>query len=73
MQYSFIKLLLSLGTAANGRKFAGSIPDGVIGIFHWLNRSGGTMALRSSQPLTTPNWYNEINVTISSVTLARNI
>jgi hypothetical protein len=31
---------------ATNRKVAGSIPDGVIGIFHC------TMALRSTQPLT---------------------
>ena len=29
-----------------------SIPDGVIGIFHWLNPSGRTVALVSTQPLT---------------------
>jgi hypothetical protein len=34
------------------RQVAGSIPDGVIGIFHWLNPSGRTMALGSTQPLT---------------------
>jgi hypothetical protein len=34
------------------RKVAGSIPDGVIGIFHWHNPSGHTMALESTQPLT---------------------
>jgi hypothetical protein len=33
-------------------KVAGSITDGVIGIFHWLNPSGRTMALGSIQPLT---------------------
>jgi len=33
-------------------KLAGSIPDGVIGIFHLNNPSGRTMALRSTQPLT---------------------
>jgi len=27
-------------------------PDGVVGIFHWLNPSGRTMALRLTQPLT---------------------
>ena len=27
------------------RKVASSIPDGVIGIFHWHNPSGRTMAL----------------------------
>jgi hypothetical protein len=34
------------------RKVAGSIRDGVIGIFHSRNRSGRAMALRSTQPLT---------------------
>ena len=28
---------------------AGSIPDGVIGMFHWHNTSGCTMALGSTQ------------------------
>jgi hypothetical protein len=36
---------------ATSRKVAASIPDGVIGIFHWHNLSGRTMALRSTQPL----------------------
>ena len=31
---------------------AGSIPDGVIGIFHWHSTSDRTMALGSTQPLT---------------------
>ena len=31
---------------------AGSIPDGVIGIFHWHNPSGSTMVLGWTQPLT---------------------
>ena len=30
----------------------GSIPDGVIGIFHWHKPSDRTMALGSTQPLT---------------------
>jgi hypothetical protein len=30
---------------ATNRKVAGSIPDGVIGIFHWHNPSDLTMAL----------------------------
>ena len=34
------------------RKVAGSIPDSVIGIFHWHNPSDRTMALGSTQPLT---------------------
>jgi hypothetical protein len=33
-------------------KVAGSIPDGVTGIFHWHNPSSRTMALGSTQPLT---------------------
>ena len=33
-------------------KVAGSIPDGVIGIFRWHNPSDRTMALRSTQPVT---------------------
>ena len=34
------------------RKVEGSIPDGVIEIFHCLNPSGRTMALVSTEPLT---------------------
>ena len=37
---------------ATSRKFAGSIPDGVIGIFHWHNPSGRTVGLGSTQLLT---------------------
>ena len=37
--------------ATNG-KVSGSIPDGVIGIFHSNNPSDRTMALGSTQPLT---------------------
>jgi len=33
-------------------KVMGLIPDGVIGIFHWHNPSGRTVALRLTQPLT---------------------
>ena len=40
------------------RKVAGSIPDGVIGIFHWRNPSGHTMALGSTQPLTEMSTRN---------------
>jgi hypothetical protein len=32
-------------------KVTDSIPDGVIGIFHWHNPSDRTMALGSTQPL----------------------
>jgi len=37
---------------ATSLKVAGSIPDGVIEIFHWHNPSGRTMALGLTQPLT---------------------
>jgi hypothetical protein len=37
---------------ATDRKVAGSIPDNVIGIFHWHNPSDRTMDLGSTQPLT---------------------
>ena len=36
---------------ATSRKVADSMPDGVIGIFHWHNPSGCTMALGLTQPL----------------------
>jgi hypothetical protein len=38
--------------SATCRKFAGSIPDGVTGIFHLHNPFGRTRALGSTQPLT---------------------
>ena len=41
-----------LRCCVTNRKVAGSIPDGVIGIFHWHNPSDRTMALGSIQPLT---------------------
>jgi len=34
------------------RMVAVSIPNGIIGIFHWHNPSDRTMALGSTQPLT---------------------
>jgi hypothetical protein len=37
---------------ATNRQAAGSIPDGVIGIFQGHNPAGRTMALGSTQPLT---------------------
>jgi len=40
-----------LRCCATNRKVAGSIPDGVIGIFHWHNPCDRTMALSSTQPL----------------------
>jgi len=39
-------------------KDAGSIPDGVIGNFHFHNPSGCTMALRLTQPLTEMSTRN---------------
>ena len=41
-----------LRCCATNRQVAGSIPDGVIAIFHWHNPSDRTMALGSTQPLT---------------------
>jgi len=35
-----------------------SIPDGIIGIFHWCNPSSRTMALGGTQPLTERNIRN---------------
>ena len=40
------------------RKVAGSIPDGVIGIFHQHNPSGRTVALGLTQPLTEMSTRN---------------
>jgi len=40
------------------RKVAGSIPDGVIGIFHGHNPSSRTMALGLTQPLTEMSTRN---------------
>ena len=37
---------------ATNRQVAGSVPNGVIGIFQWHNPSGRTMALGSIQPVT---------------------
>jgi len=42
----------SAGAVGGGRKVAVSVPDGIIGIFHWHNSSGRTMALGSTQTLT---------------------
>ena len=41
-----------LRCCATNRKVAGSIPDGVTGIFHWHNPSDRAMALGSTQTLT---------------------
>ena len=40
------------------RKDAGSIPDGVIDIFHWRNPSGRTVALGLTQPLAEMSTRN---------------
>jgi len=37
---------------ATNQRVAGSIPDGVIEIFHLFNPPGRTMALGSKQPVT---------------------
>ena len=37
---------------------AGSIPDGINGIFHWHNPSGRTMALGLTQPMTEMSTRN---------------
>jgi hypothetical protein len=42
----------------NATKLAGSIPDGVIGIFHSHNSSGRAMALGLTQPLTEMSTRN---------------
>ena len=47
-----------LSCCATNRKVARSIPDGVIGIFHWHNPSDRTMALGSTQPLTEMSTRN---------------
>jgi hypothetical protein len=43
---------------ATNRKVAGSILDGVTGIFHWHNPVGCTMALGLTQPLTEMSTRN---------------
>ena len=52
--HNVVPLVRNLRRAKN-RKIAGSIPDGVIGIFHRHNPSYRTMALESSQPVTEIN------------------
>jgi hypothetical protein len=47
-----------LTQCATRRKVAGSIPDGVTGIFYWHNPSGRTMALGFTQPLTEMSTRN---------------
>jgi hypothetical protein len=58
--FIFGNILNFLGTAlaqwlrycTTNQKVANSLPDGVIGSFHWRNPSDRTMALGSTQPLT---------------------
>jgi hypothetical protein len=47
-----------LRQCATSQKVAGLIPNGIIGIFHWHNPSGRTMALGSTQPLTEMSTRN---------------
>jgi len=56
--YTIILGCNRLRHCATSRKFAGSIPDGVIGIFHWHNPSVRTMALGSTQSLTEMSTRN---------------
>jgi hypothetical protein len=46
------------GHCATCRKVAVSIPDDVIGIFHWHNPSGCTMSQGSTHPLTEMSTRN---------------
>ena len=52
MGHAMAQLTEALPYKSEGRKVAGSIPDGVIGIFHWPTPSGRTMAMGLTQPLT---------------------
>jgi hypothetical protein len=62
----FLKVFVYLGPwwrswlrhYATNWKVAGSIPNGVIGIFHWHNPFGRTVALESTQPLTETSTRN---------------
>jgi len=47
-----ISRVMCTNCCATNRMVVGSIPDGVIGLFHWHNPSDRTMALASTQPLT---------------------
>jgi len=65
--YNYLKACNSSGArrwrswlwhCAASRKIAGSIRDGVIGIFHLYNPSDRTMAVGSTQPLTEMSTRN---------------
>ena len=43
---------------ARGRKVPGSISEGLIGIFHWLNPSDPTMTIGSTQALRVTSTMN---------------
>ena len=47
-----------LRNCATNQRVAGSIPNGVIGIFHWHNPSCRTMTLGLTQPLTEMSTRN---------------
>jgi hypothetical protein len=49
---------ITLRHCATNRQVEGSIPDGVIGFFHWHNPVGRTMALGSTQLLTEMSTRN---------------
>ena len=58
--YTYIIIIIIIIIITN-RKVAGSILDGVTGIFQWLNPSGRIVALGSTQPVTemstrNPSW-----------------
>ena len=62
--YRFLHLALHIYSliptwfSAISRKVAGSVPDGVIGIFYGHNPSGRTVALGSTQPPTEMSTRN---------------
>jgi hypothetical protein len=49
---------VGLRHCATNRKATGSIPDGIIEMFHRHNPSGRRMALESTQPLTEMSTRN---------------
>jgi len=55
---SMFRWRIWLRHCATSRKVAGSVPDGVNGIFQWHNYSGRTMALGPTQPLTEMSTKN---------------
>jgi hypothetical protein len=55
---AYVCVCSCLRQCAITRQVAGSIPNGVTGIFHWHISSGHTMALGSTQPLTEMSTRN---------------